>query len=79
MGGSAPKYTGQNVINPIASVAAMQMLLSVLGEDQAALQVESAIQNVVRRDMKSMAAGRMGLSTSQVGDKIADYIVNEKC
>jgi 3-isopropylmalate dehydrogenase len=55
------------------------MLLSVLGEDRAALQVESAIQNVVRRDMKSMAAGRMGLSTSQVGDKIADYIVNEKC
>ena len=77
MGGSAPKYTGQNVINPIAAVAAMQMLLSVLGEDRAALQVEAAIQNVVRRDMKSMAAGRMGLSTSQVGDKIAEYIVNE--
>jgi 3-isopropylmalate dehydrogenase len=74
MGGSAPKYTGQNVINPIAAVASMQMLLSVLGEDQAALQVEAAIQNVVRRDMKSMAAGRMGLSTSQVGDKIAGYI-----
>lgn len=79
MGGSAPKYTGQNVINPIASVAAMQMLLSVLGEDQAALQVEAALKNVVRRDMKSMAAGRMGLSTSQVGDKIADYIVKENC
>ena len=79
MGGSAPKYTGQNVINPIASVAAMQMLLSVLGEDRAALQVEAAIQNVVRRDMKSMAAGRMGLSTTQVGDKIAEYIVDENC
>jgi 3-isopropylmalate dehydrogenase len=77
MGGSAPKYTGQNVINPIAAVAAMQMMLSVLGEDRAALQVEAAIQNVVRRDMKSMAAGRMGLSTSQVGDKIAEYIVKE--
>ena len=35
MGGSAPKYTGQNVINPIASVAAMQMLLSFLGEEEA--------------------------------------------
>lgn len=79
MGGSAPKYTGQNVINPIAAVAAMQMMLSVLGEDRAALQVEAAIQNVVRRDMQSMAAGRMGLSTSQVGDKIAEYIVKENC
>lgn len=76
MGGSAPKYTGQNVINPIAAVAAMQMLLSVLGEERAALQVESAIQSVVSRDMQSMAAGRMGLSTSQVGDKIAGYIAN---
>ncbi|MBM4311932.1 MAG: 3-isopropylmalate dehydrogenase [Deltaproteobacteria bacterium] len=76
MGGSAPKYTGQNVINPIAAVAAMQMLLSVLGEERAAQQVESAIQSVVSRDMKSMAAGRMGLSTSQVGDKIAGYIAN---
>ena len=76
MGGSAPKYTGQNVINPIAAVAAMQMLLSVLGEDRAAQQVESAIQDVVRRDMTSMAAGRMGLSTSQVGDRIAGYIIN---
>jgi 3-isopropylmalate dehydrogenase len=74
MGGSAPKYTGQNVINPIAAVASMQMLLSVLGEDPAALQVEDAIQSVVRNDMKSMAAGRMGLSTTQVGDAIADYI-----
>jgi len=76
MGGSAPKYTGQNVINPIAAVAAMQMLLSVLGEERAAQQVETAIQSVVSRDMKSMAAGRMGLSTSQVGDKIAGYIAN---
>ncbi len=49
------------MINPIASVAAMQMLLSVLGEDRAALQVETAIQSVVRNDMKSMAAGRMGV------------------
>ena len=74
MGGSAPKYTGQNVINPIAAVAAVQMMLSVLGEEAAAKLVEDAIQKVVSQDMKSMSAGRMGLSTSQIGDKIADYI-----
>jgi 3-isopropylmalate dehydrogenase len=56
----------------------MQMLLSFLGEEEAARQVEAGIQNVVRRDMKSMAAGRMGLSTSEVGDKIAGYIVDGK-
>ena len=74
MGGSAPKYTGQNVINPIAAVAAMQMLLSVLGEEDAAGLVEKAIVKVVSKDMKSMAAGKMGYSTSEVGDLLADFI-----
>jgi len=74
MGGSAPKYTGQNIINPIASIAALQMMLSFLGEDDSAALVEKAIQKVVSEDMQSMAAGRMGLSTSAVGDKLAEFI-----
>jgi 3-isopropylmalate dehydrogenase len=74
MGGSAPKYTGQNIINPIAAIAALQMMLSFLGEDDSAALVEKAIQKVVSEDMQSMAAGRMGLSTSEVGDKLADFI-----
>jgi 3-isopropylmalate dehydrogenase len=74
MGGSAPKYTGQNIINPIAAVAAMQMMLSVLGEQESADLIEAAIKKVVSQDMKSMSAGKMGLSTSQIGDKIAEYI-----
>lgn len=74
MGGSAPKYTGKNVINPIAAVAALQMMLSVLGEDEAAALVEKAIIKVVSQDMKSMAAGRMGYTTSEIGDLLADYI-----
>jgi 3-isopropylmalate dehydrogenase len=74
MGGSAPKYTGQNIINPIASIAALQMMLSFLGEDDSAALVEKAIQKVVSEDMQSMAAGRMGLSTSEVGDRLADFI-----
>ena len=74
MGGSAPKYTGQNVINPIAAVAALQMMLSFLGEDDAAGLVEKAIVKVVSTDMKSMAAGKMGYSTSQVGDLLADFV-----
>jgi 3-isopropylmalate dehydrogenase len=74
MGGSAPKYTGQNIINPIASIAALQMMLSFLGEDDSAALVEKAIKKVVSKDMQSMAAGRMGLSTSEVGDKLADFI-----
>lgn len=74
MGGSAPKYTGKNDINPIAAVAALQMMLSVLGEDEAAALVEKAIIKVVSQDMKSMAAGKMGYTTSEIGDLLADYI-----
>ena len=74
MGGSAPKYTGKNIINPIAAVAAVQMMLSVLGEDEAAQLVEDAIKKVISRDMSSMSAGAMGHSTSQIGDLLADYI-----
>ncbi len=74
MGGSAPKYTGKNVINPIAAVAAIQMMLSFLEEDGAAQLVESAIKKVIAQDMKSMAAGQMGHSTSEIGDLLADYI-----
>ena len=74
MGGSAPKYTGQNVINPLAAVAAVQMMLAELGEDAAARSLEAAIRKVAVSDLKSMAAGKMGMSTSEVGDKVAAHI-----
>jgi 3-isopropylmalate dehydrogenase len=74
MGGSAPKYTGKNVISPIASVSALQMMLSFFGEHESAGLVEEAIKKVVSSDMKSMAAGQMGYGTNEVGDLLADYI-----
>ncbi|MGO9620198.1 MAG: 3-isopropylmalate dehydrogenase [Desulfobaccales bacterium] len=73
IGGSAPKYTGLQVVNPIAAIAAAQLMLEQLGEAGAAAAVENAIKKAVVRDMKSMSAGKMGLSTSQVGDRIAGY------
>ena len=73
IGGSAPKYTGLQVVNPIAAVAAAQLMLEQLGEAGAAAAVEDAIKKTVSRDMKSMAAGHMGLSTGQVGDRVARY------
>ena len=73
IGGSAPKYTGMNIINPLAAVASAQMMLETLGEDKAALRIERGIVQVLQNDIKSLAAGRMGLSTTQVGDKVAEY------
>jgi 3-isopropylmalate dehydrogenase len=71
IGGSAPKYTGQGVINPLAAICAMQMMLETLGENKAAAKVEEAVKFVTATKLKSMAAGKMGFSTSQVGDMVA--------
>lgn len=74
IGGSAPKYTGKNVINPLAAIAAGQMLLDFLGESAAAVAIENAIIRVVREKLKDLAAGRMGYGTTEVGDLVAELI-----
>src|SRR2546426_1199197 len=74
IGGSAPKYTGQGVINPMAAICAAQMMLDCLGEAKAAAAVERAVIDVVSTKLKSLSAGRMGYSTSQVGDLVADAV-----
>jgi len=74
IGGSAPKYTGQNVINPLAAVCAGGMMLDTLGETQAAAAIERAVMDVTANKLKSLAAGKMGYSTTQVGDLVAERV-----
>jgi 3-isopropylmalate dehydrogenase len=76
IGGSAPKYTGQNVINPLACIGAVQMMLDHLGEHAAAGRIEAAIKKVVAKDIKSLASGKMGHSTTEIGDLVAEHIAN---
>lgn len=74
IGGSAPKYTGRNVINPLAAVASGAMMLDHLGETEAALKIEEAIMDVTANKLEGMGAGRMGYSTTEVGDLVAERI-----
>jgi 3-isopropylmalate dehydrogenase len=75
IGGSAPKYTGQNIINPLAAICASGMMLDELGQPQAAADVESAVYKALTSGkIRSLAAGRMGLSTSEVGDLVASLV-----
>ena len=74
IGGSAPKYTGKQVINPIAAISAAQMMLETLGEPQAASWIEQGVIKVLRDDLKDVAAGRMGYTTGEVGDLVKTYI-----
>jgi len=75
MGGSAPKYTGKGVVSPLATISACQMMLEYLGEEKAAQKIEEAIMKVVKNDVKSLSAGKMGHSTSEVGDLVVKYIL----
>ena len=78
IGGSAPKYSGKNVINPLAAIMAGHMMLNNLGETEAADLIERAVMTIVKGNMKSMDAGRMGMGTSEVGDLAVKYVLDEK-
>ncbi|GAB4389786.1 MAG: 3-isopropylmalate dehydrogenase [Thermodesulfovibrionales bacterium] len=74
IGGSAPKYKGKNVINPLAAICAAGMLLEHVGEAEAGLAVERAVKEVTARHLKGLAAGKMGMTTTEAGDLVAKYV-----
>jgi 3-isopropylmalate dehydrogenase len=74
IGGSAPKYTGQGVINPLASICAGAMMLDFLGKTEAASAIEAAVSEVCSSKLKSLNADQMGYSTAEVGDLVAELI-----
>ncbi len=71
--GTAPQFTGKNAINPLASILAGSMMLAHLGEEEAARHIESAVKHSVKK-MKSMQAGKMGLTTSEAGDLVVEIM-----
>jgi 3-isopropylmalate dehydrogenase len=78
IGGSAPKYTGKNVINPLAAICAGGLMLDFLGDREsaeapkkAAQAIENAVIKIVREKLKTLAAGKMGYGTKEVGDLVA--------
>ncbi len=73
IGGSAPKYTGKNVINPLAAIGAVQMMLDFLGQSEAAGWIEQGIIHAISK-MESLNAGQMGMGTTDVGDLVARFV-----
>jgi 3-isopropylmalate dehydrogenase len=71
IGGSAPKYTGQNIINPLAAICAGAMMLESLGEQEAADAIENSVRHITGTTLESLSAGKMGYSTTEVGDMVA--------
>ena len=73
IGGSAPKYTGMNVINPLAAIEAARMMLKHLGEDRAASAIQEAVAYTCTK-IRDLGAGKMGYSTTEVGDMVAGHV-----
>lgn len=80
IGGSAPKYTGQGVINPIACILASQMMLDHLGEREAADLVENAVSKfLATSNVKGLSPAEIresGLTTAKIGDAVAGYLAS---
>lgn len=75
IGGSAPKYTGQNVICPLAAIESGRMMLEHLGEEEAGAAIQKAVADALASGkIKSLSAGKMGMSTSEVGDYVASLV-----
>jgi 3-isopropylmalate dehydrogenase len=75
IGGSAPKYTNQNVINPLACVGAAAMMVKQLGEEKYADNIEKAVIDTAIK-LDSLSAGKMGMTTSEVGDAVVNSLQN---
>ncbi len=71
--GTAPSFANQGVINPIATILTAVMMLNHLGEVEAAAAIEASTKGVIKQ-MKSMLVGKMGYTTSQIGDMVVDGI-----
>ena len=76
--GSAPNIAGKNIANPIATVLSAAMLLRYsLGLDKEAGDIENAVEKVLKDGFRTVdiyTEGMNKLSTSQMGDKIVEYI-----
>jgi isocitrate dehydrogenase (NAD+) len=78
--GSAPKYAGQNKVNPMAQMLSGMMMLRHLGEDEAAARLEGAIAEVIAEgrsvtyDMKPTREDPSAVGTSEVADAIIDKL-----
>ena len=76
--GSAPDIAGKNIANPIATILSAAMLLKYsLGLDKEAGDIENAVEKVLKDGFRTVdiyTEGMNKLSTSQMGDKIVEYI-----
>ena len=80
--GSAPKYEGQDKVNPIATILAAKMMMEWLGADEAADRIQRAVESVLREGkMMTYDIAPPGVTPakcSEMGKRIAQEILNQR-
>jgi tartrate dehydrogenase/decarboxylase/D-malate dehydrogenase len=72
--GSAPKYEGKGVVNPIATIESIRLMLNHLGEKQGAKNIQEAIQKVLAAgEIRTADMGGRN-KTHEVGNAIREAI-----
>jgi len=74
--GSAPKYAGKEVINPLATICAGQMMMEYLGENEAGRMLENAVIKLLSSGKIKDLSTNSGYKTYEIGDMIVDLIYN---
>ena len=73
IGGTAPGFEGTGLINPLAAIGAGALMMDILGEPKAGAAIERAVGEVAGT-LPSLRAGQMGISTTEVGDRVAGLV-----
>lgn len=72
--GSAPKYAGQNKVNPMATIAATSMMLDYLGEKKAAEKIEKAMMEVLLEGKVRTYDLGGSAKTSEISEAVASKL-----
>jgi 3-isopropylmalate dehydrogenase len=72
--GSAPKYAGKNVANPLATIMAVSMMLDYLGETRAAARIEDTVAGLLRSKKIPSLGSDSGLGTNAIGDLVLEAL-----
>lgn len=67
--GTAPSFAGKGVVNPVATILTAMLMLSTLGEHDAAIDINGAVEKTIAK-MDSMLVGKMGYTTTEIGDMV---------
>ena len=72
--GSAPKYAGKNIANPLAAICALSMMLDHVGATEAAARIETAISEILGSGkIPDLSAGKCP-PTSEIGEMVAKAV-----